>query len=120
MMRTAPSKSSGSDPATRGSTAAVVLALLAVLGPIGMIALYVAFGPHVPATANPNLEVFLSVLGILFQAVLSPALAIIATVLALVNRRRGPGSRRNSGIALMILGIGVALFVLQVLLYLPR
>ena len=85
-----------------------------------MIALYVAFGPHVPATANPNVEVFLSVLGILFQGVLSPALAIIATVLALVNRGRGPASRRNAGIALMVLGIGVALFVLQVLLFLPH
>lgn len=120
MMRTTPANSTESARATRGSTAAVVLALLAALGPIGMIVLYVAFGPHVPATANPNLEVFASVLGILYQAVLSPALAIVATVLALVNRRRGPASRRNSGIALMILGIGVSLFVLQVLLYLPR
>ena len=119
-MTRAATNSAESAPATRGSTAAVVLALLAALGPIGMIALYIAFGPHAPATANPNLEVVASVLGILYQAVLSPALAIVATVLALVNRRRGRASRRRSGIALMILGIGVSLFVLQVLLYLPR
>ena len=120
MMRATSATPTGSERATRGSTAAVVLALLAALGPIGMIVLYVAFGPHAPASANPGLEVVASVLGILYQAVLSPALAIVATVLVLVNRRRGPASRRISGIALVILGIGVSLFVLQLLLYLPR
>ena len=119
-MRTTPATSTEAARATRGSTTAVLLAILAVVGPIGMIVLYIAFGPHVPATANPNLEVFASVVGILYQGLLSPALAIVATVLALVNRRRASASRRNSGIALMILGVGVSLFVLQVLLYLPR
>ena len=119
-MRATPASSTQSVRPSRGSIAAVVLAILAALGPIGMIVLYVAFGPHAPASANPNLEVFASVLGILYQTVLSPALAIVATVLVLVNRRRGAASRRNSGIALVILGIGVSLFVLQVLLYLPR
>ena len=107
-------------PATRGSKAAVVLALLAALGPITMMALYLAFGPHVPATANPNLELFATVLAFLFQTIVSPVLAVIALVLALVNRRRGPSSRRNSGVALTILGVGVALFVLQALLFLPH
>ena len=103
-------------PATPSSTAAIVLAVIAALGPVGILTLFLAFGPHVPLSANPNLELFATVLTFLYEAVLSPALAIIALVLAIVNRRRDPASRRNAGIALTILGIGVALFVLQVLL----
>ena len=103
-------------PATPSSTAAIVLAVIASLGPVGMIALFLAFGPHVPFSANPNLELFATVLAFFFLAVLSPVLAIVALVLALVNRRRDPGSRRNAGIALTILGTGIALFVLQALL----
>ena len=115
-MNADPSAAPPAAPATPSSTAAIVLAVIAALGPVGMIALFLAFGPHVPFSVNPNLELFATVLAFLFQAVLTPVLAIVALVLALVNRRRDPASRRRSGIALTILGIGAALFVLQALL----
>ena len=109
-----------SPPATRGSIAAIVLAGIAALGPVGMIILFLAYGSNATAPADVGAGVFTIVLGFVLEVALAPVLAVIALVLALVHRRRGRASRRNSSIALTVLGIGVALLVLQVLLYLPR
>jgi hypothetical protein len=105
--------------ATRGSVAAIVLAALAAIGPVGMILLFLVYGPDAPAPADVGAGVFAVVMGFVIEVALGPVFAGIALVLALVNRRRGAISRRNSGIALTILGVGVALLVLQVLLYWP-
>jgi hypothetical protein len=106
--------------ATKGSVAAIVLAALAALGPVGMIILYLVYGASGPAPTDVGTGVFAIVLGFVLEIAIGPVLAGIALVLALVNRRRGGASRRNSAIALTVLGVGVALVVLQVLLYLPR
>jgi hypothetical protein len=102
--------------ATRSSIGAIVLAALATMVPLTMIVLYVAW----PPTGDIGAGILAIFLWILFEVLLAPTLAAVAFALAIVNRKRSGASRRNSTIALTIIGIGVTLVVLQVLLYLPH
>ena len=106
-------------PASRGSVWAVALAAMVALGPVIMVVLFVVLNGVLPDSS-----IGWGVLGIglvvVYEAAIGPLAAVISFVLAVVARRRGGVSRRNSTIALTVLGVGISLFVLQVLLYFPR
>ena len=106
--------------ASRGSISSIVFAGIAALGPIVLIALYVVWGPSAVPTGNNGWGVLAIVVAFVLEVAIGPIAALFALVLALVNRKRGPVSRRNSTIALTILGASVSLAIIQVLLYLPH
>jgi hypothetical protein len=116
MTEAMPSDSKRRPPAAKSSIAAIALAALAAVVPLTMIVLYVAR----PPTGDIGAGILAIILWIVFEVLLAPTLAVVGFALAVVNRKRPGASRRNSVIALTILGIGVALVVLQVQLYLPH
>lgn len=84
-----------------------------------MLVLFVAFNAVVPRS-NISLAVLVTMLAFGYEVAIGPIAAVISFVLAVIVRRRGGASRRNSTIALTILGVTISLVVLQVLLYLPH
>ena len=106
-------------PASRGSIWAVALAAAVALGPLVLHVLFVAFSAVAPRS-NVGLAVLVTMLAFGYEVAIGPIAALIAFVLAVTVRRRGGASRRNSTIALTILGVSVSLVVLQVLLYLSH
>ncbi len=109
----------GRPTGTTGSLTAVVLAIVAACGPISMIALYVVLGALGDRASSVGGGVLAIVLLFIIELVVAPASWAIALILALVARRRGGISTRRSTVALTVLGITVALALIQVQLYTP-
>ena len=106
-------------PASRGSGWAVALAAMVALGPVIMVVLFVVFNGGLPDSSAIGWGVLGIGLVVAYEVSILPLAAVISFVLALTVRRRGGASRRNSTIALTILGVSVSLVVLQMLLYFP-
>jgi hypothetical protein len=94
---------------------AVVLAVVAACLPLAAVveSLWMTADPP----SDTGLGVLIIVVTLVIEVALAPIAAAVAIVLAVLARRDGPPSRRNAGIAFVILALGALLVVVQLLQY---
>src|SRR5690606_28093377 len=95
-------------------TAAVVFAAFAALGPLLMVAVFAILW-LMPSGDEIGPGLLTIVIAFIIELVLSPASAVVAIILGLVAWRAGV--RRQVAVAAILLGVAVALLIIQVYLY---